>query len=98
MIHNIFMEISTRTPDESKANMPMLKFLALEAGYILYKIGGWSGPSGNPLDWPNDDQLAEKIDAASRKEGSQQLNLWWKKPDSTTVTNWEAIQFAGGTK
>lgn len=80
IIHNIFMEISTRTQKESEGNLPMLNFLALEAGYVLHKIGGWKGPEGEVLNWPNDDQLAGKIDAASMKEGAKQLNLWWKKP------------------
>jgi hypothetical protein len=35
VVHNIIMEISTRTEQESKGNLPMLNFLAVEAGYMF---------------------------------------------------------------
>jgi hypothetical protein len=80
LIHNILMEISTRTEKESLTNLPMLNFLAVEAGYVLHKIGGWPGPDGEVLDWPSDHELAGKINAACKLEYAKQLNLWWKKP------------------
>jgi hypothetical protein len=87
LIHNIFLEISTRTSEESIGNLPMLKFLSMDAGYVLYKVGGWQGPGGEVLNWPNDELLPRKIDAESKKEIAKQLNLWWKRPatDSTTT-------------
>jgi hypothetical protein len=86
LIHNIFMEISTRTSEESIGNLPMLKFLSMDAGYVLYKVGGWAGPGGEVLNWPNDELLPGKIDAESKKEIAKQLNLWWKRPVTGSTT------------
>ena len=80
MVQNVFMEISARTEEESDANIPLLEFLSKEAGYRLYKTGGWSGPGGEPKTWPNDAQLIGKIQKEAEEAHAKQLNMWWKRP------------------
>ena len=81
MVRNIFMEISTRNDVEAKQNLPMLNLLAFDAGYELFSVGGWSGPTGKLLNLPKDEIFVEKVTALSKAEGAKQLNLWWKSPD-----------------
>ena len=77
LIKNIFMEVSARTKPERDSNIDFLKYLSGPAGYNLYQIGGWQGPS-KEVNWPQDDLLVEKILDATTAEQAKQLNLWWK--------------------
>lgn len=85
LIRNIFMEISTRTEAEAASNIPLLKFLSKDCNYKLYKIGGWNGPSGDPIAWPSEvtddnDAFVQNILDKSNAENAKQLNLWWTLP------------------
>ena len=77
LIKNIFMEVSARNKAERDSNIDFLKYLSGPAGYNLYQIGGWQGPS-KEVNWPQDDLLVERILNATTAEQAKQLNLWWK--------------------
>jgi FkbM family methyltransferase len=77
MVQNIFAGIrivpSTR---------PALQLL-WDAGYRLYKVGGWTGPN-TPCPVPNNDQLVDLLftnTSLFKRPREEYVNMWWKLPE-----------------
>jgi FkbM family methyltransferase len=77
IVRNLLVEVSARSDEKMTTNVPFIEFLAKEAKYDLYMIGGKKGPN-KKVDWPNNDMLTTNIYNATLKEPWKQLNLWYK--------------------
>jgi FkbM family methyltransferase len=77
-IKNIFMEGDVTGPAKQKKFRELVRTFA-DAGYVVFKIGGFSGPSDTdvpPMDENIERSLAEQCTGMYQKR--KKCNLWWK--------------------
>lgn len=80
-IKNIFMEGDVSGPAKQKKFRELVKTFA-DAGYEVFKIGGYSGPSDTnvpPMDENIEQSLAQQC-AGGDGQKRKKCNLWWKLP------------------
>jgi FkbM family methyltransferase len=78
-VQNIFMEGNIRSSSELK-DFETLATLLVDSGYVLYKIGGWSGPdeTAPAVDHNFHSNLMKECGGMSSGVSRLQCNLWWK--------------------
>jgi FkbM family methyltransferase len=85
-VKNIFMEGDVEMLGNRNKFMEVVRMLAA-SGYIVFKIGGFSGPTDTDVP-PMDDNITEALtyECGHKKMGHhrksrKKCNLWWKLPN-----------------